>query len=298
MPCVKPLLAWKSNNWDDYDSKTGKGKMVFASQLGIPGSELELPCGQCIGCRLDRARSWAVRCMHEASLHKTNCFLTLTYTDEKLPPLHSLRKRDLQLFTKRLRKAHPELTIRYLQCGEYGDISNRPHYHVLLFNYDFPDKVVFSRKNGNTLYLSTELSFLWPHGLHSIGELTFDSACYVSRYVLKKVTGKNAEDHYNGRTPEFITMSLKPAIGRQWYDKFKDDIYNYDKCVVRHNFITRPPKYYDRLYDLDNPQHFNTLKRQRVINAKNNSENSPDRRATREKLLTIKQEKLLRDPQK
>lgn len=102
MSCTKPLLAWKSNNWDDYEN--GKGKMVFAKQLGIPGSEMELPCGQCIGCRLDRARAWAARCLHEAESYQDNCFLTLTYDDDHLPKDNSLNKRDIILFIKKLRK--------------------------------------------------------------------------------------------------------------------------------------------------------------------------------------------------
>lgn len=298
MPCYFPLTAWKSANIEDINPVTGKLKMVFREDQGFPNTKMELPCGQCIGCRLDRARSWAARCLHEASLYQKNSFLTLTYSEENLKS-NSLNKRDIQLFMKRLRRKYPEEKIRFFQCGEYGDQFDRPHHHIILFNFDPPDKVPFRKTGDFTLYLSPVISELWPHGLHSIGDVTYDSACYVAKYCLKKITGKQADGHYGDRLPEFTTMSRKPGIGKDWYDRFSKDLYNHDKCVVAHNHILRPPKYYDSMYELDNPKHFRSLKSKRRENASLNPENCEERREIKNKLAKIKeQQKALRNYEK
>lgn len=253
---------------------------------------MEIPCGQCIGCRLDRSRAWAVRCVHESSLYENNCFVTLTYSDQHLPENNSLDKTHMVKFMKRLRKKYPDQKIRFFQCGEYGEELQRPHHHLLLFNFDFPDKAHFTSRNGTALFLSKDLSELWPFGMHTIGDITFDSACYTARYILKKITGDKAEDHYHGRTPEYITMSRNPGIGKTWYDAFNQDIYSHDHCVVHDNFICRPPKYYDRMYDQQQPQLFKSLKTARKSRAKSSGENTADRLAVKHQIQQIKQKKV------
>jgi hypothetical protein len=117
----------------------GSVKFVSRNKKGVDGT-LELPCGQCIGCRLERSRQWAMRCLHESSLYDRNAFVTLTYDDEHLPPGGSLNYPDFQRFMKRLRK-NSKSPIRFYMGGEYGESTLRPHFHVCLFGYDFPDKV-------------------------------------------------------------------------------------------------------------------------------------------------------------
>lgn len=259
MTCYHPITAWRSKSLADWS--TGKGRMVFKSDLGLPSTEVKLPCGQCIGCRLARARTWAIRCLHEAKFHDDTCFLTLTYNDENLPPDGSLRPRDFVLFMKRLRKRFGS-GIRYFQCGEYGDEYARPHHHAIIFGFTPSDLVLFS-SGDNPLYTSDILESVWSHGFVTVGSLTFDSCCYTARYVLKKVTGKDAEAHYAGRLPEYVTMSRRPGIGRKFYEMYRDDLCNYDTCVVREGFKAKPPKYYDNLYDIDNPDHMKVLKEKR-----------------------------------
>lgn len=275
--------------------------MVFKEDMGYPNTKTELPCGQCIGCRLERSRSWAARCVHEASLYDQNCFVTLTYMDSTVPKtkdgLLTLSKKDLQLFMKRLRKKHPDQTIRFFACGEYGDETLRPHYHMIIFNYYPPDALFFQRKKGFNYFLSTELAELWPHGQHAVGECNFDTAAYTARYVLKKIGGELAEQHYNGRTPEFCTMSRKPGLGLEWYNRFTSDLYNHDRCVVRDNLICRPPRYYDRLYDLQQPETMADLKRQRKHRAQENTNNTPERLEARERVAQVKQKRLVRNVQ-
>ena len=225
MVCFQPLKGWKSKTINE---KSGKRSVVFSRNLGLVDLPVELPCGQCSGCRLERSRQWAMRCVHEAQLHEDNIFITLTYDNEHLPYGGSLYYRDFQLFMKRLLvhadrhlKRHPG--IRFYMCGEYGENFGRPHYHAVMFNYDLPDKKLFKMERGNPLYTSEILSELWGKGLTSVGGVTFQSAAYVARYIMKKVTGDAAEDHYTRidpetgevfeRVPEFTNMSRRPGIG-------------------------------------------------------------------------------------
>lgn len=267
MSCYSPLHAYKGKSNDPQ-----KTKIVFRRADSFKGEKLDLPCGQCVGCRLERSRQWAVRCMHEASLYSDNSFLTLTYSDQYLPPNNSLVKSDFQYFMKRLRKSLAPKTVRYYHCGEYGE-KGRPHYHALLFNHDFKDKKIFSTRGGNSVYTSAHLSSLWPQGFSVIGEVTFESAAYVARYVMKKVTGKKAESHYAGRVPEYTTMSRRPGIGKNWYEKYKSDVYPHDRVIVRGN-PTRPPRYYDTQLQLEDPS---TLALIKLNREKNNEHYVTDR---------------------
>ena len=219
--------------------------------------------------------------MHEIQLHDDNCFITLTYDDEHMPSDYSLRKEDFQKFLKRLRDHIKPKKIRYFMCGEYGEDSWRPHYHAIIFNYDFPDKLrVQSKEVDNPYYISPELSSLWPYGYHIIAEANFDTAAYVARYCTKKITGDKAETHYH-RTildwneftgeiyhyeevqlePEYATMSKKPAIGKEWFDKYKTDCYPSDFLIVDGRKVPIP-KYYDKLLEIENEY---LLKQQKAV---------------------------------
>ena len=236
--------------------KDGSVKFVSRNKRGVEGT-LELPCGQCIGCRLERSRQWAMRCLHESSLYDQNSFITLTYDESNLPEGGTLVYSDFQKFLKRLRK-RVGVPVRFYMGGEYGEMHQRPHYHACLFGYDFPDRVFFKKsQSGDKLYTSKLLESLWPHGNHLIGDVTFESAAYIARYCVQKVTGDAAVDHYRvvtedgeviDRVPEFNHMSLKPGIGSLWLEKFKSDVYPRDYVVIR-GVKTKPPKYYDRLFE-------------------------------------------------
>lgn len=294
MTCFYPLTAWKSRDVDDINPQTGKLKMVFREDQGYPNTKTELPCGQCHGCRLDRARSWAIRCLHEASLYDSNCFLTLTYDERHLPKDGGLQKTDVVKFMKKLRHHCDPVKIRFFQCGEYGELLKRPHHHMIIFNYDFPDKEPAAKFGENIVYNSLSLSKLWDKGHHSIGDVTHDSACYVARYILKKINGDEKEEHYGELQPEYCTMSRNPGIGKDWYEQFKNDLYNHDKCVIDSRFIARPPSYYDRLYESHHPKHFAELKRKRRLTAIANPENTIERREIKSRLSLINLKRLER----
>lgn len=252
----------------------GSVKFVSRSKKGVEG-DLSLPCGQCIGCRLERSRQWAMRCVHEASLHEFNAFITLTYADEHLPASRSLVYSDFQKFMKRLRK-RTGAKVSFYVGGEYGEVEMRPHFHACLFGYDFPDKVPFKKSaSGQRLYTSELLESLWPFGLCSTGSVTFESAAYIARYCMKKVNGDAAKSHYefvdadgviHDRVPEFNHMSLKPAIGKRWLERFETDVFPRD-YVVMNGVKVKPPKYYDRLFKEENPGVFSELVAQRELGA-------------------------------
>lgn len=294
MPCYHPLSAYK----------TFSGEIVFSAPRSRGYTFLKLPCGRCTGCRLERSRQWAVRCMHEASLYKNNCFITLTYNDENLPYDGSLRLSHLQKFFKRLRKKFGS-GIRFYACGEYGEKFGRPHYHAIIFNHDFMDKEVFTLSNGLPVYTSVALDKLWPFGYASIGDVTFESAAYVSRYIMKKVTGDAAAAHYerfNDVTgevfnikPEFTTMSKKPGIAYQWFEKYKTDCYPHDLVVMRGKKM-KPPRFYDRKFEVENPDLLKKIKKNRekkyllCID-----DNTPDRLRVKERVTELAINKLVRN---
>lgn len=185
--------------------------------------------------------------MHEAKLYDQNSFLTLTYDDAHLPEDRSLRYSDFQKFMRALRKHAKDRKIRFYMSGEYGGETGRPHYHAIVFNWDFPDKLYFKKSREFRIYTSKLLSELWPHGNHWIGSVTFESAAYVARYCLEKITGDLAEQHYQGRTPEFNKSSNRPGIGAPWLSRFMTDVYP-NGMVVVNGKLAKAPRYYDKLF--------------------------------------------------
>ena len=254
MPCYAPLKAWLPPA-GEVNPKTGDGRPLFSYEPGLISrgwQEIQVPCGQCIGCRLEKARQWACRCMHEASLYDNNCFITLTFSDKYLNPDMSLHKEDFVNFMKRFRKfvsGSSASGIRFFHSGEYGDLNLRPHHHAIIFNYDFPDKYLWETRRGIRYYRSDILEKLWPYGNIRIGNVTFESCGYVARYVLKKITGKDSRDYYGNRILPYVTMSRRPGIGLEWLKKYVRDVYPNDFIVVRNGIRCKPPRYYDDMYN-------------------------------------------------
>lgn len=266
--------------------------MVFKLEEGYGDMPVSIPCGRCSGCRLEKCRQWAMRCMHEASLHEENSFITLTYDDAHLPVGGSLRFVDFQKFMKRLRRRYDDRRIRFFHSGEYGGRTGRPHYHALLFGFDFGDKVYWTSRQGHRVYRSPELEELWRFGQSEIGSVTFDSAAYVARYIQKKRDGEKFADHYLGVVEdtgevvelarEYSTMSRNPGIGREWYERYKKGVYAHDSVLVR-GLELRPPRYYDGLYEVENPRKLKALKRRRAA-ARNPEEERGSRMLARKEV--------------
>lgn len=267
MACYHPIQGYKGPD----------GGFQFSPRTDLL---MTVPCGQCIGCRLERSRQWAVRIMHEVQSHEENSFVTLTYDNEHLPERGMLCLRDWQLFMKRLRKFFGTERISFFHAGEYGEVCDgcgkskvrckcglwkptlgRPHYHAILFGVGFADGRLYERnERGEPLFESATLTRLWGNGQCLVGAVTFESAAYVARYCVSKITGDRAQEHYRrvdratGEVywlpAEYATMSLRPAIGRAWFEKYSAELVSNDSVVMR-GMEMRGPRYYDKLRDSD-----------------------------------------------
>lgn len=208
-------------------------------------------------------------------MHADNCFITLTFDQEHLDKRvnpQSLDVTEYQRFMKRLRKRFGN-NIRFFHCGEYGDKNKRPHYHAIIFGLDFADKELFQVRDSIRLYTSKALQELWPYGFSTIGDVTFQSAAYVARYIMKKHKGEGSEDHYTRWCPstgegtlvepEYCTMSRRPGIGKSWLEKYKSDVYPNDYIVVNGHKVN-PPRYYDSLLS---EEELAEVKKKRIENA-------------------------------
>lgn len=275
MPCFRPLRAHQATD----------GRVFFVeSQRNQAIRNLELACGQCIGCRLERSRRWAVRCVHEATLHEWNCFVTFTY--QTAPP--SLVYDDFQRFMKRLRKKVNcfDVTLghwvpRYFVGGEYGEEKGRPHFHACLFGYRPNDLVLHSQSgSGAKLYRSAFLEKTWGLGFVTVGDMTFESAAYVARYCVAKVTGQSAlvAAHYGEREPEFGHMSLRPGIGAIWLEKFSKDVFPAGRLITRGGIEVRTPAYYDKWFKRQDFDSWEQMKLQRQEEARSRFEDNTDAR--------------------
>lgn len=308
MTCLNPLFArrcvtpnangkYELADFSDY-RKLVASSPDFVKKALADDIAVVVPCGQCLGCRLDKANDWAIRCVHEAMLHSHNCFITLTYNDDCLPADQSLHRDHLQLFFKRLRRYldyHQNSKIRFLCCGEYGDLNRRPHYHVLIFGW-FPSDVrkISALTAGYNLFRSPTLEKLWPYGFNTVGAITFESARYVAKYSLKKQTGKNAFMYDAlGISPEFVGCSLKPGIGSNYFNKYAEDIFKLGFVTINGSKY-KIPRYYQTLFERSNPIWYDIYKHNKIQNAKA-VEIDCNRLAAREKIMKHKQESFERD---
>ena len=270
MPCYNPLTAWRKQH---VDPRTGKRGITFTRSQGVAEMELSIPCGKCMGCRIRKSIEWALRCVHECAMYEENCFITLTYDEEHVPKDGSLNKKHFQDFMKRFRERVKPLKIRFFMCGEYGEQLQRPHYHAIIFNYDFKDKKPFKYSNKSVLYTSELLSDLWPFGFSTVGQANYTTAAYTARYTTKKIFGDQAAEHYQGREPEFCQMSLRPGIGYDYAVKYADELRQHDS-IVHNGKEYALPRYYDLVFeDLDEQKrkrkskidrHNSTIERLRV----------------------------------
>lgn len=271
MPCYHPLEAvilpgTTANGKKNIKILSGQ----HASEVYPSWQRLQLPCGQCIGCRLEYSRQWANRCMLELQYHKESWFVTLTYDDDHVPqtayamnddgeaaPALTLCPRDLELFWKRLRKAHPDDHIRYFAAGEYGTTTYRPHYHAIIFGLSLDDLRPYKRSPQNYDYfISDSLTQCWGLGFAVVGAVTWETCAYTARYIMKKLKGQDSKLYSDfNLQPEFVRMSRKPGIARQYYDDHPD-LYQFEYINLSTDvggLKFRPPRYFDKLFDIDHP---------------------------------------------
>lgn len=355
MACFHPLRYWPLGEDSFSGKKIGKVtayevnslvKDSFNSpwqpcELSSPGpffyrsmvadDSIVIGCGQCMGCRMARSREWADRCMLELKYASCAWFVTLTYDDEHIPMsayadpdtgevvgrCNTLRRKDVQDFLKRVRKAFPDVCIRFFGCGEYGPQTIRPHYHLIIYNLPLDDLVPVPGAEipGTQYYWSLRLQKLWsiyhrgnpsygsitplafelgppfmesewngreycwyePIGQIMVAEVNWTTCAYVARYCTKKLTGKLGDVYQKfNMTPPFSMMSTNPGIARKYYDDHSMEIYRYkyiNLATDKGGRKIRPPHYFDKLYDLDQPEHMAEIKAQRQKLAQAMSDN-------------------------
>ena len=220
--------------------------------------------------------------MHEAQMHASSWFATFTYADEFVPEHGSLDKTDVQKFFKRLRRRIPG--VRYYYCGEYGDQTQRPHYHAALMGPQFLDREEFAHRSGAPVFKSELLEDTWKLGLTEITPLSSGGARYICGYLQKKV--RNHGYTSDGRDPwanaytrvdpvtgelhdvqeEFADMSRRPGIGRSWIEKYWAEVYPRD-FVVMDGQPMNPPKYYDRWMEENLPEMMEEVRHQRFLDS-------------------------------
>lgn len=268
-----------------YAPMNGKRITEFGSSTikiypeGSTAGDISIPCGKCIGCRLDYSLQWGVRCYLETLSWDHNYFITLTYSPENLPTtltptedglpveIGNLISDHLKKFMKDLRSYYDyhfnHQNIRFFGSGEYGDKTYRPHFHIILFNLPIPDLKFYKKSwNGDNYYNSEILNNIWGKGHVVIGDVSYESAAYVARYVMKKQIGGGSL-HSERVNREFVRMSRMPGIGRKYFEE------NY-KIIYRDGSITiptvngiravKPPSYFDRLYETIDPDHLEAIK--------------------------------------
>lgn len=259
-------------------------KVTISRKSAVRGMRVSdrvvVPCGHCLGCRSDQARGWAVRLVHEGMIEPTAWFATFTYSDKELPEYGSLFPRDFTLFLKRLRKQEVSRVSYYL-AGEYGDRTERPHYHAVLFGPEFLDKDLYLERHGAPVYKSESLEFLWKKGLCEFTGLTYAGARYAASYVRKKVRQRDDPDHYLRVDPgtgalvdierEFGRMSRRPAIGRRWIERYWRDVYPRD-FVVMDGQPLKPPRYYDKWMEKFHPDVMMAVREQRLLDIREYSD--------------------------
>lgn len=286
---IPPNCQVKSNVFCALDNK------IYRPAWKVNREFIQIPCGHCMSCRLEYSRQWANRCMLELLYYKSAFFVTLTYNENHVPvdytidpetgeakPVMTLRKRDLQLFMKRLRKRFGD-NIRFLGCGEYGSTTFRPHYHLVLFGLDLEDLKTDRQIRGCTYYTSDSLERVWSVNIGSnrvpvydnigfclVSDVTWQTCAYVARYVTKKLKGPAAQWYADmNMEPPFMLMSRNPGIAHQWYEDHPD-YHDYEYINVSTpdgGKKFRPPKYLDYLYDIDYPEESAILKEQKKIMA-------------------------------
>jgi len=224
MQCYRPI--------EIFGGKTSSGNWRI-------GTGMTVPCGKCMGCKKQRARDWSIRLFHEMIEHKRSCFITLTYNDDNYPSDGSVSKRELQLFFKRLRKYYEERKIKYFACGEYGERSERAHYHAIIFGIGgIKDLKLYaaSKKNGKDTFASRTIEELWSLGNNVVGSVDIKSINYVVGYIRKKLGTKE----YTDREPPFQLQSQ--GLGLAYAERNKERIetlnltFNGEKVTV--------PRYY------------------------------------------------------
>lgn len=280
-----PAKIISSDRLEEFDHKFSMGHYKYT----------QINCGECIGCRLDYSREWANRGYLESLQYKHNYFITLTYDEDHLPEAEEvttssgltfteleeyewkgiLVPKEFTQFMKNLRQImkrdYNVDGVRFMGCGEYGGEGARPHYHIILFNCPLPEETFYNPRiswGKDVYYQNTIIERAWTKGISNICEANWNNIAYTARYITKKINGTGSEEEYaaRGQIKEFFRTSRNPGIAREYYEKNKDEIYKTDQIMIKNKkgvHYVKPPKYFDQLYEKENPKEFEKIRKQR-----------------------------------
>lgn len=239
MPCLKSKPAWSST----LPNANGRHPITFRAPKKNKTPDYYIPCGKCEGCAILKRRAWGIRMYHESCMHERNCFITLTYDDDHL--VQKINRKDPLYFIRRLRH-HSSTPIRYFLTGEYGEKTNRPHYHAILFGEDWLGGA-YDIKPG--LYGNEIINRIWRKGDCSISQFNMGTALYTAGYVNKKL----------GDTDTFSIMSRFPPLGQSWVQKHHDNLRRIKTVQIEGKSYPIPPVY---LKWLEGVEQYDDIKKQ------------------------------------
>jgi len=225
-------------------------KCTYPKTIKIGNQKKTVPCGKCIACKCNRSQEWYVRLVHEMSVHKEMCFVTLTYNEDNIKKNYSLNKKDLVDFFKRLRYYYKENKIKYYACGEYGDTTYRPHYHMIIFEYQpTVEEMYLLRIEKGIKRMSSEiLDKIWFQGQNTVDIVNLKTIRYTVKYITKKLYGEKAKEVYGDNEPPFSLMSK--GLGLNWIESTKEDHEDMLKGYLTIEGKKVPiPRYYQKKYD-------------------------------------------------
>lgn len=272
---------------------------------------ITLSCGKCIGCRVNDTRDLATRMMNEVSMHEHNQFLTLTIDDSYMNSNQSLVKSDFCNFMKRLRKYYQSKFsiqgIRFTMCGEYGELTYRPHYHAVIYNLPIPDLEHYTTSKGNKLYTSKIIEQIWQMGNVLVGNVTEQTCQYVTGYLKKGQMNEEWETdelivdretgEFEPRLPPYRQSSNRPGIGHDWYQKYKSDCFPSDFIVLNGQKLTIP-KYYSRLKKREDEVEYENIlskRKEKMCTPQHRENTSLKRLEVRKKVQLAKSKNYYRD---
>lgn len=275
-------IDWSTKTGYRLVSKTSRDHQLEQIDDYVQFKVMEVPCGNCIRCRLDYSKDWANRCTLEASQYAFNYFITLTYDDDHLvkgvydnPTLvRDHIKQFIKSLRQKLKRKYGHEGVRYFGCAEYSP-TLRPHYHIILFNCPLPDlSTDFYDSEGHVSHhksscggfyeYSQFVKDCWPHGNILIADCNWNTSSYVSSYVLKKQKGEDSKIYKSfGIVPPFTYQSTRPGIGANYYYDHKQEIMNIPSLIVPRDkkspLLTGLPRYFKKLLKREEPEKYQEI---------------------------------------
>ena len=235
--------------------------------------ELPVRCGKCINCKKAKASSLIARCVAESRMHDDSAFITLTVDDGNIDRVFSngsLTHEPFQLWMKRLRKRLCSSGLKYMMCGEYGELSMRPHYHAIVFGvspYEYSDSVVIDTRFGTSYrqrFDNPVFQETWEYGQVYVGTVTPASVAYITGYTLKQELLGRDSDFYKSRNllPEYVKWSRRPGLGQSYFMKYKLDLLDTERSEFGVSIDGKrlyAGRYFSDLLQLHYPEEYDKL---------------------------------------